>query len=93
MSLYKFTHMSLLTNNVQLKQNKVKKAKRERERESHSPKFIKKIMSLKKKKRIRQSVPGKRANIAHAPRNQKKKWEEAKCPKKPKKKKMPTLTK
>ena len=39
MSLYKFTRMSLLTNNVQLKQNKVKKAK-EKERESHSPKFI-----------------------------------------------------
>ena len=43
MNLYKFTHISLLKNNVQLKQKKkVKKAKREREREreSHSPKFI-----------------------------------------------------
>ena len=83
MSLYKFTHISLLTNNAQLKQNKVKKAKRESERVIHLN-LLKKSCheNKKKKKKIRQSVPGKRANIAHAPRNQKKKWEEAKCPEK-----------
>ena len=83
MNLYKFTHISLLTNNAQLKQNKVKKAKRESERVIHLSLLKKSCHEKKKKKeRIRQSVPGKRANIAHAPRNQKKKWEEAKCPEK-----------
>ena len=83
MNLYKFTHISLLTNNAPLKQNKVKKAKRESERVIHLN-LLKKSCheKKKKKKKIRQSVPGKRANIAHAPRNQKKKWEEAKCPEK-----------
>ena len=59
----------------------MKKAKRESERVIHLN-LLKKSCHEKKKKRIRQSVPGKRANIAHAPRNQKKKWEEAKCPEK-----------
>ena len=49
MSLYKFTHISLFTNNAQLKQNKVKKAKRENERVIHLNLFKNSCHEKKKK--------------------------------------------
>ena len=50
MNLYKFTHISLITNNAPLKQNKVKKAKRESERVIHLN-LLKKSCHEKKKKK------------------------------------------
>ena len=54
MNLYKFAHMSLLKNNVQLKQNSDKQPKKivtNNQKKKQSPKFIKKEKSYKKSKK------------------------------------------
>ena len=72
MSLYKFTHISLLTNNAQLKQNKVKKAKRESERVIHLN-LLKKSCHEKEKKKKKDKAKCPREKSQHCPRPEKSK--------------------
>ena len=73
MNLYKFTHISLLTNNAPLKQNKVKKAKRESERVIHLNLLKKSCHEKKKKKKKKKKAKCPRVKSQHCPRPEKSK--------------------